>query len=142
MIAINEIRQIAQRMQRSGLENIEISGTDFSLRLRCDNSRHSGPTDAQKPATPLAIRAIKKGQFWTTHPMQEARVWQCGARVKAGDCLGFLQTGDLLLPVRSPQAGEIVNILASHGQRVGCGDLLYAIKPREPEVMACLIQPA
>lgn len=68
--------------------------------------------------------------------MQEERVWQCGARIEAGDCLGFLQIGDLLLPVRSPQDGEIVNILASHGQRVSCGELLYTIKPRESEVMA------
>lgn len=130
MITINEIRQISQKMQDSGLENIEISGRDFSLRLRYVNNPLSSLTAGHKQAAPVAIRAIKKGQFWTTHPLQEAATWPCGARVEAGDCLGFLQTGDLLLPVRSPQAAEIVTAAARHGQRVDFGDPLYAIKPR------------
>ncbi|EIC85248.1 biotin/lipoyl-containing protein [Serratia sp. M24T3] len=130
MIAINEIRQIAQKMQASGLGNIEISGKDFLLRLRCADQSHFPNAAFAKPAESVVCKAVKKGQFWATHPMQEKAPLGCGTQVKAGDCLGFLQTGELILPIRSPLDGEVVNLAVSNGEQVGQGRVLYSIKPQ------------
>lgn len=129
MIAINEIRQIAQQMQASGLGDIEISGKDFSLRLKCADEGLFSFSTSREQVTPLAIKATKKGQFWATHPMQQKPALQCGTNVKAGDCLGFLQVGDLMLPIRSPQDGEIISVAVNHGASVGHGRVLYSIRP-------------
>jgi len=142
MIAINEIRQIAQKMQSSGLGNIEISGKDFSLRLRCTDEELYRCLPLPKEAAPVAIKAAKKGQFWATHPMQDKAPIAKGAWVEAGDCLGFLQFGDLYLPVRSPLAGEITRLAVASGETVGRGRGLFMLRPAPEnrpieEVKAC-----
>lgn len=130
MIAINDIRQIARQMQSCGMGNIEINGKGFSLRLRCDEERGFSGNKRADPVAPIAVKALKKGQFWATHPMQEKRAVECGAQVKTGDCLGFLQLGDLMMPVRSPRDGEVVDIKIIQGEQVGRGRVLFSIKPQ------------
>ncbi|MEG3136242.1 acetyl-CoA carboxylase biotin carboxyl carrier protein subunit [Rouxiella sp. T17] len=130
MIAINDIRQIARQMQSCGMGNIEINGKGFSLRLRCDDERGFNGHQRTENLPPVAIKALKKGQFWATHPMQEKPAVECGTQVKAGDCLGFLQLGDLMMPIRSPQDGEVIDIKAVQGEQVGRGRVLFSIKPQ------------
>lgn len=122
MIAINEIRQIAQKMQASGLGKIEISSKDFTLRLHCADS-------GQNVAVVRPIKALKSGIFLTTHPMQSQPAVASGDRVKAGDCLGFLQAGGLLLPINSPRDGEITRLAVNNRERVGRGRVLFSIRP-------------
>lgn len=129
MIAINEIRQIARRMQASGLGDIEISGKDFSLRMRCDAHPPQRTLQQEATAKPVAIKAAGKGVFLASHPMQSKILAAVGEQIKGGDCLGFLQQGDLLLPVRSPGAGEIARCLVNPGDTVGRSKVLFWLTP-------------
>jgi biotin carboxyl carrier protein len=129
MIAINEIRQIARRMQASGLGDIEISGKDFSLRMRCDARNAQRTPQQDTSAKPVVIKAAGKGVFLASHPMQSKVLAAAGERVQGGDCLGFLQQGDLLLPVRSPGAGEIARCLVKPGDEVGRSKVLFWLTP-------------
>jgi len=129
MIAINDIRQIARQMQNSGLGKIEINGKDFSLRLRCEGKDFSDIQNQPRSQTPFTVKAAVKGRFWASHPMQEKSALARGAQVKAGDCLGFLQTGDLMTPIRSPQEGEIRVLNVANGEQVGRGRVLFTLQP-------------
>lgn len=125
MIAINEIRKIAQKMQASGLGKIEINGKDFSLRLHC--AGRGSLFMAPRPKQRRMIKALQKGRFWSRHPLEEKRAIEEGTKVKAGDSLGFLQTGELLMPIRSPGDGEIIRLAVSNGDRVVRGRPLFTI---------------
>ncbi|KAB7896654.1 hypothetical protein GA565_12070 [Rouxiella sp. S1S-2] len=131
MLAINEIRKIAQKMQASGLGKIEISGKNFSLRLHCANKDELFTAPRTKQG--LDIKAIQQGRFWNRHPLQQKAAIEQGNKVNAGDCLGFLQTGDLLLPIRSPRDGEIICLAVNNGDRVGRGRKLYTLLPSDDQ---------
>jgi acetyl-CoA carboxylase biotin carboxyl carrier protein len=49
--------------------------------------------------------------------------------VTAGQPLGLLQVGPILLPVVSPRDGIVASVIASDRALVGYGDPLVALKP-------------
>jgi acetyl-CoA carboxylase biotin carboxyl carrier protein len=49
--------------------------------------------------------------------------------VRAGQTLGLLQIGALLLPVTAPHDGAVVGTLVPHGAAVGYGTPLLQLQP-------------
>jgi acetyl-CoA carboxylase biotin carboxyl carrier protein len=81
----------------------------------------------QQPA--LLVRASGPGAFLCRHPLRERAIIAIGDEFRAGDPLGFLQVGPLLLPVLAPLAGTVTDVLARHGTIVGYGAPLFELQP-------------
>lgn len=61
----------------------------------------------------LAIRATGPGRFLRAHPAREQPLARPGQYVAAGETLGLLAMGPILLPVTSPEAGIVLSLVAT-----------------------------
>ena len=145
MLAIAELRQIALKMNRSGLQDIEIAGDHYRIHLRCDptppvtrststTSPAAGTTGAALPiaATPPAeamITAQRPGIIWFTHPLNDQVIAKPGATICAEDLIALLGIGQLLLPVYSPISGTVQRQCVTNGTVVEFGTELIALSP-------------
>jgi acetyl-CoA carboxylase biotin carboxyl carrier protein len=84
------------------------------------------------PARPqgLTVRAPSVGLFLATHPLHATPLALPGARVRAGEPIGLMQIGALLLPVDAPQDAIVRAVLATPGTPVGYGTPLFELDPR------------
>ena len=92
------------RLRRNGSGNIEAAG--------------SAPTDILAPSV---------GVFRRCHALHTQPLAQAGQRVTAGDPVGLLQIGALLVHVTAPHDGIVLEVLADDGQAVGYGTALVCI---------------
>ena len=83
------------------------------------------PTDV----LPDVVVSPGVGHFLHAHPVQEAALVEPNEPVTAGQPLGLLQVGPILLPVLSPRDGIVASIVAPDRSLVGYGDPLVALKP-------------
>jgi acetyl-CoA carboxylase biotin carboxyl carrier protein len=67
--------------------------------------------------------------FLHCHPLAATPLARIGERVGAGQTVGLLQIGPLLLPVTAPQAGIVDSIHAADGLPVGYGAPLVELHP-------------
>ncbi len=77
----------------------------------------------------LPIHATSVGVFLHSHPLAAAPLVRIGERVEAGQTVGLLKIGPLLLPVTAPQAGIVDGIHAADGLAVGFGAPLVDLLP-------------
>ena len=59
------------------------------------------------------------GSFLTRHPLRDEPLAAAGVRVAAGQALGLIQVGDLLVPVYAPRDGVVEATLRENGALVG-----------------------
>jgi len=76
----------------------------------------AGPEAARVPVTAPSV-----GVFLHSHPLAAAPLVRIGERVEAGQTVGLLQIGPLLLPATAPQAGIVEVVQAADGLAVGYG---------------------
>ena len=69
------------------------------------------------------------GLFLHAHPLHETPFIRRGDRVFAGQVLGLLRIGALLLPVRAPHGGVVKAFAAPDGLLVGFGDRAMILSP-------------
>ncbi len=86
--------------------------------------------DAQ--AAGVAIKAGAVGIFVHAHPLHDAPLAAPGTAVVAGQVIGLLRVGAMLLPVAAPQAGIIAGYIAADGALVGYGSHLADLIPSLP----------
>ncbi|MDM0059294.1 acetyl-CoA carboxylase biotin carboxyl carrier protein subunit [Variovorax fucosicus] len=84
------------------------------------------PAPAADTATAVASSA---GVFLHGHPMHPVPLARVGERVVAGQPVGLLQIGPLLLPVAAPLAGVIAAVCVAAGCTVGYGTALVELQP-------------
>ncbi|MCL2894525.1 acetyl-CoA carboxylase biotin carboxyl carrier protein [Brenneria tiliae] len=132
MLAIAELRQIASRMNQSGLRDIEIVDGRCRVRMRCDASRPAevAPTAAAQPAC-TTIAAPRPGIVWFSHPLNGRVIAEPGATVAAGELVALLGVGHLLLPVRSSAGGTVRQLCVADGCVVEYGTELMTLS-QEP----------
>ncbi len=99
-----------------------LSAAGFSA--LCEAARHDTAT--------IQIKASAVGIFLHAHPMHEAPLAAPGTAVLAGQAIGLLRVGMLLLPVAAPQAGTMARYAAAPGARVGYGSHLADLIPSTP----------
>jgi acetyl-CoA carboxylase biotin carboxyl carrier protein len=78
---------------------------------------------------PDAAQAPIAGRFLHAHPLHDAPLASPGKHVKAGQPVGLVQVGALLLPVSAPHDGVVALMLAADGSLVGYGDRVVELRP-------------
>lgn len=76
---------------------------------------------AEAETAPLSVHARSVGVFLHNHPLAAAPLVRTGERVDAGQTIGLLKIGPLLLLVAAPQAGIVGGVHAADGLAVGYG---------------------
>ncbi|MEP6720461.1 MAG: acetyl-CoA carboxylase biotin carboxyl carrier protein subunit [Variovorax sp.] len=87
-----------------------------------------GSVPAPAPDT-AAAAASCAGVFLHGHPSHAASLVRVGEHVSAGQPVGLLQIGPLLLPVAAPLAGVIAAVCVAAGSTVGYGTALVELQP-------------
>jgi acetyl-CoA carboxylase biotin carboxyl carrier protein len=128
----DHIAELSAWLREAGIDEFELIGP--SMRLRLDiGSDQSGIAEIEHAVEQPAeiIVAPTFGVFLHRHPMSNAPLAAEGSPVRAGQVVGLLRIGPLLVPVTSPKEGVITVILAAHEATVGYGSELIAFQPHE-----------
>ena len=75
------------------------------------------------------VTAASVGVFLRAHPCATAPLVRVGHGVQAGQTLGLLRIGVLLLPVVASRAGTVAALRADDGATVGYGTALVDLHP-------------
>jgi acetyl-CoA carboxylase biotin carboxyl carrier protein len=86
-------------------------------------------TEAEAETAPVSVHAPSVGVFLHSHPLATASLVRIGEHVEAGQTVGLLKIGPLLLPVTAPQAGIVDGIHTADGLAVGYGTPLVDLHP-------------
>lgn len=134
---ISDIPQVASWLSEAGIATYELTGPDYriclrrSVKARSRRGLSAGPgQDSAGPArdqTDAVVASPGVGVFLRAHPVQEAALVEPNDPVTAGQPLGLLQIGPILLPVLSPRDGTVASIIAPDRSLVGYGDPLVAL---------------
>ena len=146
MDAARRIAQLGDWLAPTDIAVLEFTTPDLRIRLDRDvrpaprtgaapAPGADGPTvttgkdDAQRANRPAAsvVAAHSVGIFLDTHPLATAPLAAVGARVAAGQPIGLLRIGALLLPVTAPADAVVERVLATPGEAVGHGTPLFAL---------------
>lgn len=127
-----DIARIAEWLRATDIGGLELRGPGTALRLRHDAGQvQAEALEAEATVPGLIVNAPSLGVFLHRHPLRGDDLALPGAAVTAGQVLGLLQVGPLLLPVPAPADGLLADWLVPHGMTVGYGTPLAALSPTE-----------
>ncbi|MBL8344372.1 MAG: acetyl-CoA carboxylase biotin carboxyl carrier protein subunit [Rubrivivax sp.] len=119
------VRRLSDWLAGTDIAWLELRGPGMQVCLHNDGSRVDAVPDgewlAPTRAEEVEVRAASVGIFLHSHPLREAPLATPGQPVGAGQPLGLLRIGSLLLPVTAPREGTFVGHAAEHGRTVGYG---------------------
>jgi biotin carboxyl carrier protein len=132
------MQEITAWLESAGVSAIEIETEDGrNLRIVVDGETSLNVDDGQRDvaATVLASISTAKapfaGHFLDAHPAHGAPAAVEDTAVAAGDIVGFVKVGPLLLAVRAPDAGTLNECPVKAGDLVGYGDPIFSIGPAQ-----------
>ncbi len=113
-------------LEGTDIELLELERGNDVIRLRREGSgqRNRPFASADVGTATFEIAALSVGIFRRAHPLQAAPLIEAGQRVTAGDAVGLLQIGALLVHVIAPKDGTMLDVLAEDGAPVGYGTAL------------------
>lgn len=117
-----ELEQLRAWLAETDIGLLELRMPGGTVRL--DNPRRGAR--AASPGTPIAAPSV--GVFLRGHPLADAPLARVGERVRAGQAVGLLRIGPLLLPVAAPRDGVVAAVLAADGAPVGYGCALIELQ--------------
>lgn len=138
----SDIARLVHRLEASNLTSCEFDDNGHSsLRLRfgpvglqpASTSEPAtallaaGTTAAPPSADPTTVHAPRFGIYLHHHPLSDTDGAEAGQLVQAGAIVGFIQTGEALVPVRVTRAGTLHRTLVDHGTLVGYGQSLVEL---------------
>ena len=131
-MVIDQLRDLAAWMDVAGIDELELTGPSFRLRLNgvdvCAQNLDAAP-DPQ-PSRHV-VTAPTVGLFLHRHPLHATMLAPEGARVRAGQALGLLRIGPLLVPVTAPWDAIVGTTLVADETIVGFGTGLVELHPLE-----------
>jgi acetyl-CoA carboxylase biotin carboxyl carrier protein len=133
---LDHVDQLSVWLKDAGLALLELRGPSATLRLVNDGASVSVVEGEEIPpvdAPSITIRAPSPGIFLDRHPLHERAIAMVAADVRAGEPLGFLQIGPLLLAVSAPRSGTVTDMPIEHGTIIGYGTPLFELQPIEGE---------
>lgn len=107
------------RLGRQGEDIVELPGQEE----RADETADTAETET------VAVKASSVGVFLRSHPLATQPLASVGQHVQAGQLMGLLNIGPLLLPVAAPQAGIVDALHVQGGVAVGYGAALVDLHP-------------
>lgn len=127
---IEEVQQLSRWLEATDIDLLELQGPGEHLRLRRNGTRvEIVPFDtAGNEPEPRVVAAASVGVFLHGHPLRAEPLVSPGAVVRAGQVVGLLRIGALLLPVTAPQDGILAGMLAEQGAIVGYGTPLVELQ--------------
>jgi acetyl-CoA carboxylase biotin carboxyl carrier protein len=133
-----QLRQMAAWLAGTDIGLLELRTPHGMVRLGRNGSPAGEVVQLNEPApderiapepAPTVVTASSVGAFLHAHPLHDAPVVRPGERVTAGQDLGLLQVGLLLLPVDAPVAGRVSLVHVETGRAVGYGTALFDLRP-------------
>ncbi|MBD9665629.1 acetyl-CoA carboxylase biotin carboxyl carrier protein subunit [Variovorax sp. VRV01] len=121
--------QLAAWLAGTGIGLLELRTPQGTLRLERQGDDIVELSAEEAEPEPLSIHAPSVGVFLHNHPLAAAPLVRIGQRVDAGQAVGLLKIGPLLLPVTAPQAGIVDGIHVADGLAVGYGAPLVDLHP-------------
>jgi acetyl-CoA carboxylase biotin carboxyl carrier protein len=134
-IELTDIERLAQILESSGVDTIEIEEPGQSLKLVMDTAGQMAasqtPAAAAGPATDHAViaKADVTGHFLAAHPWRDKPFVAPGQRIEAGAIVGLVRIGLLYAPIVAPAAGTVDVVIAETGATVGYGTPIVRIRP-------------
>ncbi len=123
---IDHLQQLSAWLAATDIALLELRGPGGHIRLRHDGASvelvEDLPPPADEPAAHAArviVVASSVGVFLHSHPLHSAPLARPGVNVRAGQPLGLLQIGSLLLPVTAPTVATVIETLVADGETVG-----------------------
>jgi acetyl-CoA carboxylase biotin carboxyl carrier protein len=136
-MSFDQLHKLSAWMAEAGIDELELIGPSFRLRLNGDGlqahddragDRPSDVVPAQRAVNDV-VAASTVGLFLHRHPLQETALAPEGTPVRAGQTLGLLRVGPLLVPVIAPRDGIAGAMLVAHETVVGFGTGLIELHP-------------
>ena len=121
-----DIARLSAWLAASGLGELELSGPGCHVRLRHDGGV---VTEVDHVVAVRVVTSPSVGWFLPAHPLCDTPIAPIGTLVEAGQPLGLLRIGALLLPVMAPVAGVVADFLAAPGAVVGYAAPLVELHP-------------
>ena len=122
---IDPLQQLSAWLAATDIAMLELRGPDSHVRLRRDGAHVievAAPAMVDTPsaqAPRLTVAAGSVGVFLHGHPLHATPLAAPGASVRAGQPLGLLQIGSLLLPVTAPKDATVIGARVAQGETVG-----------------------
>ncbi|NDZ11665.1 acetyl-CoA carboxylase biotin carboxyl carrier protein subunit [Variovorax sp. WS11] len=131
-----QVQELAAWLAATDIGLLELRTPDGVLRLGRGPAGEIEKLDAQDeeaPQAPAALVAVAPsvGVFLHAHPLHAAPLARPGEHVVAGQPVGVIRIGPLLLPVHAPQAGVLIAFLVPDRQAVGWGTPLVELQADE-----------
>ena len=128
---IDDVQQLSAWLAATDIDLLELHGPGEHLCLRRDGARvEIVPSDALQdgPEQRAVATAASPGVFLHGHPLRGEPLATPGAVARAGQVLGLLQIGALLLPVTAPAEGVVQAMLVAQDTTVGYGTPLVELR--------------
>ncbi|MGY4286985.1 acetyl-CoA carboxylase biotin carboxyl carrier protein [Bradyrhizobium sp. LM2.7] len=133
----DDLSDLSVWMAEAGIDELELIGPSFRLRLDSGGVHahddlagdRQGDTISGQILSSDVIAASTVGIFLHRHPLHEAALAPEGTAVRAGQALGLLRIGPLLVPVNAPRDGIVGATLVAHETAVGFGTGLVELHP-------------
>ncbi|HSV81553.1 MAG TPA: acetyl-CoA carboxylase biotin carboxyl carrier protein subunit [Ramlibacter sp.] len=130
----DDVEQLSAWLSVTGIDLLELHGPGEHLCLR---RSAAGIESVAGNAAPDGLEALavataaSVGVFLHGHPLRGEPLASAGTVVRAGQVLGLLRVGALLLPVVAPRGGIVAGMLVADGTAVGYGTPLVELQPLE-----------
>lgn len=131
MTAAERVRALSGMLEGTSIGLLELVTPEETIRLRRGDASHPLPQAAEPPVRahpPNLVAAPCPGVFRTAHPAQDGPLAQAGRHVAAGEAVGLVQVGPLLVHVAAPSPGVVGEVLAEDGATVGYGTPLLRLQ--------------
>lgn len=125
------IATLTSWLEQAGVSAIAIERDDQQIKIvMAGGTPQILRTTQGKPkaASSVAVKSPCVGHFLAQHPSRADESERDGATVNAGDTVGFVKIGPLLLNVTAPQDGILGEALVKSGALVGYGDPLFMVE--------------
>ncbi|MEK1892576.1 MAG: hypothetical protein AAAB20_04705 [Rhizobium sp.] len=129
---LETLESISECLAINGVETIEITTLDGSVRITSSGGIRKHREQAAGPATPALVsqtviaRAPIAGVFLPGHPDRTANEISNGDNVEAGQLVGFVRVGPVLVAVRAEAGAGVAKLDQNSGSLVGYGDVLIS----------------